>query len=263
MDAELLDEVIACLPRQQRYLSGVLESYRRLWAEAMLAASIWFIRVELGINGFDQHRPHYFVAVGAQQSEDNLKLSNFFPGNQYVSTMQVGSFTYHDWDELVLTSVPDEIKGHKLLTTIRGRAREAHVIRAFRETPFPSSARPDQIMLTWQDDPGTSMTIQWRSSPDHKTGAVRFKKATDDKYLTVPAQSIIMEDRMLQNDRYIRRFTVGLTGLTTDTQYIYQVGHPEAEIWSEETIFRTAPPASSPFTFVWFGDTHVHLTGEN
>ena len=65
-----------------------------------------------------------------------LRFSNFFPANQHIATMTVGAFTYHDWDELVLTEVPIELNGQKLLTTIRGRAREAHLVNAFRKTPF-------------------------------------------------------------------------------------------------------------------------------
>jgi hypothetical protein len=96
-------------------------------------------KVELGINGFDKHRPHYFVCVNPVNEQDNLQLSQFYPENQYISKMEIGAFTYHDWDELVLLEIPDQLKGQYLLTTKRGRARDAHLIHAFRKTPFPSS----------------------------------------------------------------------------------------------------------------------------
>ncbi len=80
-------------------------------------------RVELGINGFDKHRPHYFVCAGPQNAGGKLELTNFFPLNQHVSEMRKGALTYHDWTELVITELPKELEGQILLTTIRGRAR--------------------------------------------------------------------------------------------------------------------------------------------
>jgi len=215
-------------------------------------------RVELGINGFDKHRPHYFVSVGPKDKNALLKLSNFFPKNQHVATMDEGAFTYHDWDELVLLEVPEELKGQKLLTTIRGRAREAHLIQAFRSTPYPSSQKPDQIMLTWSDDPATTQSIQWRTSADVNNGQVLFwEKGSDQKKpFEIEATCSLLEDRLLQNDRYIHRFTATLTGLAPETTFAYKVGNPVKNIWSDEAEFKTAPERQKPFSFVYFGDTH-------
>jgi hypothetical protein len=171
-------------------------------------------RIDLGINGFDQHRPHYFVAVGPQDQQKQLTLSNFYPPNQHIGKMDVGAFIYHDWDELVLIDVPDILKGQQLLTTIRGRAREAHLIGAFRKTPFPSSAEPDQILLTWGKDPQTSQSIQWRTNTSVKEGAVKFwsQGSDEDKASKqVPATRKTIEDRLLQNDRFIHHFSVTLS----------------------------------------------------
>lgn len=82
-------------------------------------------RVGLGINGFIQHRPHYFVCVGPQAANALLELSQFIPAAQEPGEMREGAFICQDWTELVLTKVPDELKGQKLLPTFRGRARRA------------------------------------------------------------------------------------------------------------------------------------------
>jgi len=216
-------------------------------------------RVELGINGFDKHRPHYFVAIGPQKTSDNVALSNFYPENQHIEKMTVGAFTYHDWDELVLIEVPDALKNQQLLTTIRGRAREAHLIQAFRKTPFPSSANPDQIMLTWGKDPRTTQSIQWRTNTTVKQGAVRYwlegsNEKADSKLIV--ATNKIMEDRLLQNDRYIHRFSINLENLLPGSNYNYRVGKPANDSWSTVHQFKTAPEGNAPFTFVYFGDTH-------
>ena len=215
-------------------------------------------RVELGISGFDGHGKHYFVSVQPVNKKDELILSNFFPVNQYVAEMKVGAFTYHDWDELVLTEVPESLLGGKLLTTIRGRSREAHLINAFRETKYPSSEKPDQIMLTWSKDPKTTQSIQWRTNTSVGKGIVKYwKKGDEEKNSKVVEGEVkVMEDRLLQNDRYVNRYTAVIENLDSGTGYNYIVGNPEISKWSDVAEFNTAPISTEPFSFVYFGDTH-------
>lgn len=215
-------------------------------------------KVELGINGFDMHRVVYFVAVGAKNPDDKLEITNVFPDKFEMNTMQKGAFMYHDWDELEVVDMPDEIKGHKHFTTIRGRAREAHLVKAFRTTPYKSSEKPDQIMLNWSKGPKTTQNIQWRTNTDIKSGVVRYwdEGSSSDKYKEVKGSTFEMEDRLLQNDRFINRHNVLIEGLEPGTTYNYIVGDPTTENWSGECEFRTAPEGEKPFSFIWFGDTH-------
>ncbi len=209
--------------------------------------------VGLGINGFENYSLHYFVSVAAQNQNDQLELSNFFPENQYVGTLGDGAFTYHDWDELVLTDVPDELKGQKLLTTIRGRGVETHLIGAFRTSSYPSSKTADQLMLTWSSDPSTSMDIQWRTDTTVASGAVNYREAGNEQVLTVQVEKYRMEDRVLMNDRFINRFTARLKNLKPGTRYEYQVA--PATDWPDNYTF-TTPAVDDQFSFIWFGDTH-------
>lgn len=214
-------------------------------------------KVGLGINGFDDYNKHYFVSVKQVKESDELLLSNFYPKNQFVSEMKNGAFTYHDWDELVLTEVPEQLEGGKLLTTVRGRAREAHLINAFRNTIYPSSEKPDQIMLTWSDNPETTQSVQWRTNNTSKKGIVRYWKEGDkNSYSEQSALLKVMEDRLLYNDRYINRFTALMENLEPDTKYNYIVGNPETAVWSDTAEFKTAVDTTGSFSFVYFGDTH-------
>ncbi|MFH1742352.1 MAG: metallophosphoesterase family protein [bacterium] len=216
-------------------------------------------RVQLGINGFDQHTTPYFVGVGAQDPSADLRLTNFYPDNQAGFDLREGAFIYHDWDELVLTEVPKELIGNRLLTTIRGRAFEAHLIRAFRETPFPSSAEPDQVVLTWSEDPRTTQTIQWRFNSTVTDGVIRYREKTtrsDVDFTEAPATYVLLEERFLMNDRYIHHFTGTLRNLKPGTTYVYFVGSPAKKQWSEEAEFTTAPDGPAPFTFVLTSDSH-------
>lgn len=211
--------------------------------------------VRLGINGFDKHRPVYFVSVGAQKPGARPKLSHIFPAQQTLSTLRVGAFTYHDWSDLTLTDVPAAMQGQLLLQTIRGRAREAHLVGAFRKTVNPSQAKPDQLLLTWSGHPATTMDIQWRSAATVTNGQVKYWLQGTHDTLTTPTRMFRMEDRLLQNDRYVHRFTAHLTNLKPGATYNYQVGAARGN-WSAPARFTTQPAESAPFSFIWFGDTH-------
>jgi hypothetical protein len=215
-------------------------------------------RVNLGINGFDKHRPVYFISVGPQDENDKLKIKPVVPARQHFEIMKEGSFTYHDWSGLTLTEVPKELAGQVLFTTIRGRAREAHLIEAFRETDFPSSEKPDQILLTWSNDPTTTIDIQWRGPISIDQGQVKYWiKGTQDT-LTSIADKFVMEDRLLQNDRFVHRFIAKLTNLHPGTSYEYLVNHGEGNS-SEIHTFLTENNSLSPFSFVLMIDVTLPI----
>lgn len=209
--------------------------------------------VGLGVNGFENFGLHYFVSVGAQNKNDELHLTNFFPQNQYVGIMQDGAFTYHDWDELLLYDVPEELQGQKLLTTIRGRGVESHLVNAFRTTEYPSSANPDQVMLTWSADPKTSLDIQWRTNTSVENETLCFREKDGTEFFYENAEKYLMEDLRLINDRFVHRFTAHLSNLKPGTTYEYRIGS-EGE-WKKNHTFTTEKDTDS-FSFIWFGDTH-------
>lgn len=210
-------------------------------------------KVGLGINGFANYSLHYFVCVGPQNKNDKLELNHFFPENQYVGIMKDGAFTYHDWDELVLMDVPKTLKGQKLLTTIRGRGVDSHLVKAFRKTEYPSSATPDQVMLTWSSSPSTSIDIQWRTDTTVETGEIRYREKGTNEVYSVKADKFVMEDRLLMNDRFDHRFTAQLKNLKPGRTYQYQIV-PETN-WHKNYTFST-PGNNDSFSFIWFGDTH-------
>jgi hypothetical protein len=210
-------------------------------------------KIGLGINGFENYMLHYFISVAPQNKSDQLELSNFFPENQYVGVLEDSAFVYHDWDELVLRHVPEAMKGQKLLTTIRGRGTETHIIGAFRTTDYPSSKTPDQVMLTLSSDASTGMDIQWRTDTTVSTGEIKYREKSGTQEFSASAERYRMEDRELMNDRYINRFTVQLRNLKPGTTYEYRVV-PQTE-WTEYHTFSTAA-ADNSFSFIWYGDTH-------
>jgi hypothetical protein len=215
-------------------------------------------RVELGVNGFDMHRTVYFVCVGSQTPGTKVEIANLFPASEAVIEMKKGAWMYRDWDSLYIAQLPESLKGQILLTTYRGRAREAHLVAAFRKTPYASSAEPDHVVLTWSEDPRTTQTVQWRTNTDVENGVVRYraKDADSNAFVEARAERELIEDRLLMNDRYTYRHTAVLRGLRPSTTYTYTVGSPENNTWNNEAEFTTAPDGDAPFSFVYFGDTH-------
>jgi len=211
-------------------------------------------KVGLGVNGFDDGLAlHYFVSVAPQHKGDLLKLSNFFPENQQVGILKDGASTYNDWDELVLENVPPELAGQQLLTTTRGRSAESHLAGAFRSTPYPSSSTADQIILTWSADPSNSMDIQWRTNLATEANTLKYREKGSSKIYSVTAEKMVMEDRMLMNDRYTNHFTAKLKNLKPGVRYEYQIALQKE--WLATQNFQTAAKDDS-FSFLWFGDTH-------
>ena len=215
-------------------------------------------RVELGINGFDMHRTVYFVCVGPETSGTKVEISNLFPPHEVVHQMLKGAWMYRDWDTLYIEELPESLEGQLLLTTYRGRAREAHLVNAFRSTPYPSSDKPDHVMLTWSEDPRTTQTVQWRTNTDVENGVVRYRArgTSPDASVEVLAERELIEDRLLMNDRYTHRHTAVLRGLNPSTTYVYTVGSQDNDTCSNAAEFTTAPDQETPFSFVYFGDTH-------
>jgi hypothetical protein len=196
---------------------------------------------------------HYFVSVAPQNTKDQLVLGNFSPAEQFVGVLENGAFTYHDWDELVLQDVPAQMKGEKLLTTIRGRGVESHLVGAFRKTDYPSSAKPDQILLTWSSDPGNSIDIQWRTDTTVQLQNIVYREKGSTSQSSVTAIMNRMEDQLLMNDRYIHHYTANLKELKPGATYEYKIDSQTD--WSINQSFSTSS-SDEAFSFAWFGDTH-------
>jgi len=234
-------EKTACTVRNELYTYEV-------WQKSFPAGE-----VGLGINGFDKHRPVYFVSVAPQHPGEKVNITPILPEKQAITVLDTGAFVYHDWDELVLTDVPRPLRGQQLLPTIRGRAREAHVIGAFRRTAFPSAGIPDQVVLTLPENTARGMVVQWRCAPDVKRGWIKYWKSGTDDTVRVDVAGTLLEDRLLRNDRYVSRFRVQLDSLQPGAAYEYRIG--QGDVAGETGVF-AMPDATDTFAFTWFGDIH-------
>lgn len=107
----------------------------------------------------------------------------------------------------------------------------------------------DQVRLSWQGDPKTTMTVTWRTQENQSAPKVQYGPTNAyGSEATGTSQSAVV-------DGYFYH-TVELTGLTPGTQYHYRVSG-EAGTWSEDLTFRTAPSGPVDFTFTAFGDNGI------
>ncbi len=214
--------------------------------------------VGLGTNGFRRHWRHYFVAVQPQTLGEEVTVRHLYPGMHRIVPMTRGSSVFVYDPLYALEKVPPSLEGAQLIQAVENRVYETLLVDLFRTTPLPASATPDQILLTWSDDPATTQTIQWRTNTSVRSNVVRYRRKDDhDEITIVPATTRTLVDRGLVNDTTCHRHTVTLKDLSPATTYEYSVNSDE--ICSRWTPFTTAPDDPQPFKFIYMGDAQNGL----
>ena len=220
--------------------------------------------VGLGVHSLSGGGNHYIVTLKSKTPSDKLEVTELYPGHLRVDQFKAGVKPYVDHDEQ-LSFVPPELDGQTVVRTDTDSEDDARLINLFRWTEHPSSDRPDQIVLTWSDDPKTTQAIQWRTSTKIKKGVVTFqKKSAFHRFHPSPtkqvkAETMRLETGTLVNDPVIHRHTAVLHGLEPGTTYVYSVGGGSKEGWSELAEFTTAPGGIKPFSFIYMGDAQNGL----
>jgi len=240
-----------------------------LLTEGRLQFDIWQRDFEagwigLGIHSLSGGNNHYLVALKPKNKTAKLEVTELYPGHLRLDQFKAGVKPYVDRDEK-LSSVPAELEGQVLVRTDMGSRDDARLVNVFRWTEHPSSERPDQIVLTWSDDPKITQTIQWRTSAKVKKGVVAFqKKSAFNRFRPSPTKQVKAETLRLEtitvvNDPVIHRHTVVLRGLEPGTTYVYSVGDGSKNGWTELAEFTTAPKGTKPFSFIYMGDAQNGL----
>lgn len=220
--------------------------------------------IGLGVNALSGRGDAYFISVRAQKNRDNRKLevTDVYPGRHTVALLEVGARPYSDEDD-VITELPAELRNQLLIRGVDDAKRDAQVLGVFRATDYPASDTPDHIVLTWSDDPMTTQTIQWRTSPAVASGVVAYAKKSTAAFVPAEAAQVAAETRelvqpTLVNDPVIHRHAAVLRNLEPGTTYVYAVGNGEG-VWTDPAEFTTAPAEVVPFSFVYMGDAQNGL----
>ncbi|NUM56727.1 MAG: metallophosphoesterase family protein [Candidatus Hydrogenedentes bacterium] len=222
-------------------------------------------RVGLGVSSLSGGGDHYFVVLKPKEAGAAIELTNIYPGRHTVGVLTNGAQVYVDRDDKLAAEVPAEFEGAFLLRGDNSRRKEAQIVNIFRVTPYPASARPDHVVLTWSGDPKTTQAIQWRTSTAVKHGKVQYIRKADHNRVNskkanmVDAETKPLANATLLNDTSIHRHTAVLTNLEPGTTYLYSVGDGSEDGWTELNEFTTAPDATVPFSFVYMGDAQNGL----
>ena len=116
---------------------------------------------------------------------------------------------------------------------------------------------PDRIILTWTDDPATTIDVTWRTATSVTGTVVEYAKSDEllgDLRRKLQCQEVVGKQSDFETDRETYAVhSTHLADLEPSTVYAYRVGDG-AESWSEWFQFRTASDKAEPFSFVYFGD---------
>lgn len=220
--------------------------------------------IGLGVHSLSGGNDHYLVTLAPQHTGDQIKVTDLSPPQLELATFKAGVEPYVDQPD-VLDAVPPELEGQLLIRTDTDLEEDARFVGVFRVTPYPASERPDQIVLTWSEDPRTSQTIQWRTSTKVAHGYVQYqvKPANNSAQAPKPARAtattVKLETLTLLNDPVIHRHTAVPRGLSSGTTYTYSVGDGSEAGWTEPAEFTTAPASTQSFSFIYMGDAQNGL----
>lgn len=220
--------------------------------------------VGLGVHALTGSGNHYLISLAPKNAGDKIHVTDLYPGNLRLTEFRSGVEPYVDQID-VLHNVPAELAGQTLIQVDSEREEDARLVNVFRWTQYPATEKPDQIVLTWSDDPKTTQAIQWRTSTKVKNGLVSYQKKSEfnrfnpRKPAKVAAVTTKLETPTLLNDQVVHRHTAVLRNLEPGTTYVYSVGDGSDGGWTELAEFTTAPAGTKPFSFVYMGDAQNGL----
>ena len=114
------------------------------------------------------------------------------------------------------------------------------------------SPLPDRIVLTWNDDPARTQSVNWRTDISVKKGFAQIAIANANGR-TLRPKKFDAETTYFKSDINEAHYhSVTFKNLEEDTLYAYRVG--DGVNWTEYYHFRTASSKEKPFSFIYFGD---------
>lgn len=221
-------------------------------------------RIGFGVNSLRGGGEHYVIVLKPQQDGDTVEVTEPYPGQCRVMSSQELESALQRYDSSF--QLPGTLQNATIVAAGSGDWEDnANLTRVFHKTRHTASQQPDQIVLTWADDPKTTQTIQWRTNADIKKAELKYAKKSEfnsfspKKPKTVTARTEELETLDIVNDPVCNRHYVTLENLEPDTTYVYSVGDAAGKYWSEMAEFTTAPGEVEPFSFVYMGDAQNGL----
>ncbi|MCQ3829714.1 metallophosphoesterase family protein [Microbulbifer elongatus] len=225
-----------------------------VWSKAVPAGE-----VRLGVPSLSGELKPYLVFAAPAHGRSAVSITPLTPAVD-VEIAEIGGRPFID-DNDYFNTLPSTLAGLPVLRSFESWELVSRFVGYFRETRYPSSARPDHLQLTWQGDPATSATVQWRTDDSVDQGLLWVAPKAD--VLARGAKGAMrkkssfseLRTRQVVNDPVVRLHRVALEGLKPATDYLYAVSTDNGKHWTEPREFRTAAATpSEPFSFVYLGD---------
>ena len=119
---------------------------------------------------------------------------------------------------------------------------------------------PNQIVLSWTDDPSTSQTVVWNDNSGRSEVVQYAVEAgyTDESSFSSAGQTAAAFKTVGYGENAKTYYEATISGLTSGTKYYYRVGSDDE--WSDVCTFTTAPSTASSFSFMYLGDVQYNTT---
>ncbi len=216
--------------------------------------------IGLGVNSLDRLNPrHYAIFLQAEGGRPPL-VEMIDPPALRTVPLAEGVSPHLDGSRPI-RSIPGGLLGSVVLQTDPGATFDG-VLASGRvwKTHQPSGSKPDQMVVSFGDDPAHELSFTWRTDPSVKKSALRIVTQGDSKSeRALQGDAHPIESDGLLNDPTILRHRVVATGLEPDTTYAYAVGDGSPEGWSPTHAVRTAPTKLRDFGFLYLGDAQCGL----
>lgn len=210
--------------------------------------------VNLGVPSLSGEMKPYVVFAAPAEGEGTVAITPLVPGAD-VQTAREGGEPYVD-DNDWFNALPAELDGLPVLRSFESWEFVSRMVGFFRATDYPSSGAPDHLQLTWQGDPRTGVTVQWRTDETVAESILWLAPRGDDSAARfLRAGAAALTSRQVVNDPDIRLHRVRLDDLIPATDYEYAVSADNGQTWTRRRQFRTAAEAGAePYAFIYLGD---------
>lgn len=111
---------------------------------------------------------------------------------------------------------------------------------------------PDRVVLTWNDNPATTQSVNWRTDISVKKSFAQLAVANANGRTLKPKKFDAETSYFRSDINEAHYHSVTFKNLEEDTLYTYRVG--DGVNWTEYYHFRTASSKEKPFSFIYFGD---------
>jgi len=210
--------------------------------------------VNLGVPSLSGELKPYIVFAAPADGAGTVVMTPLVPGAD-VQIAREGGEPYVD-DNDYFNALPAALDGLPVLRSFESWEFVSRMVGFFRATDYPSSGAPDHLQLTWQDDPRTGVTVQWRTDETVQDSILWLAPRGDDGAGRIlRAEAAALTSRQVVNDPDIRLHRVRLDDLTPATDYEYAVSADNGQTWTRRRPFRTAAEAGAePYSFIYLGD---------